>query len=355
MFYSRLNKVILLIVLNIANTFFLTVFVIELFYWYKYTIKLPRNDGPMATVTWGHKVEYNRWGFRERDFSRLTFNKQDFLIFVLGDSLTWGTGLSEEQRYSNRLEQYLRKAYPDKKIVVLNFGMSGGATTHQRNLLRIIYREIRVKPNLIVVGFCLNDLQEKGQNYSKEREAYFSKIEPVLFFLRVIEMKGSCQIISRLFENILIVSKRIPNWMDALDRVYRKDSLEWKRFEKALRDICYMSKKITSNPPIFISLNQGVFINKPTDYNKPDDILMNYFLRWHHQAESAARKQGFFAVNCEEEFKKEDSLRNHIMAVMPGEDIHPTAEMNQIYARKLFSVIELEENNNDGLELKFRN
>ncbi|MBN1871263.1 MAG: SGNH/GDSL hydrolase family protein [Candidatus Omnitrophica bacterium] len=335
--FNKLIKIIKIVSANLiilVLCLVLTIFTVELFHRYKYLIKLPPDD--TLTVTFGHKVKNNRFGYRERDFSYQFLKQQDFIVVVLGDSLTWGVGLSESQRYSNLLERYLKSEYPDKKIAVLNYAIDSGATTEERDILRLIYKEI--KPNLIIVGFCLNDPQEKPQNYSVEREYYFSKIEPLLSFFNKKRMNGTTRLISRVYENILTSTKKIPTWLDALDRVYRKDSLAWHRFETALRDINSMAKEVSSNPPIFISLNQGVSNSMPTDYAKPDGILENYFMRWYHQAESTARNQGFIAINCEEEFSVK--LRKHVMAVIPGGDGHPSAEMNEIYAQKLLSVIQ---------------
>lgn len=121
----------------------------------------------------------------------------------------------------------------------------------------------------------------------------------------------------------------------AIERGEKVNSLEWDRFSKALESIVQMSREISPNPPIFISLNQGVSLRVSTDYNNPNENL-KLFLKWYHQAEFTANQAGFIAINCEKEFK---NLRNYIMAVVPKEDGHPTAEMNKIYAQKLFSVI----------------
>lgn len=316
--------------------FTLLILIVEFRYWYKYAIKYPRNN--FNTVTWGHEVRNNRWGFRERDFDISTIKKADFFtVVVLGDSLTWGAGLEESERYSNLLEGHLQSEYPNKKIMVINFGVSGGPTTMEQNIYGSIYQEL--KPNLTIVGFCLNDPQEKSQDYSKERETFFSKIEPKLNFLDRYHMKGTAKHISKIYENMLLASKKIPRWTEALDRVYDVDSIEWNKFSKALEKIAQMSQEISTNPPIFISLNQGTFDRTLTDYNHPNEQL-KLFLKWYHQAELAASKSGFIAINCEKEF---NSLGNHMLQVVPKEDGHPTAEMNKIYAQKLFSVIK--ENN----------
>jgi len=324
---------VLIIEFAIFVTFFLILIIgIELHYWYKFKLLLPPND--IKNYTWGHKVRWNKLGFRDKNYD-LKPLENGFRIIVLGDSLTWGVGLSEEQRYSNLLERFLKKKYPNKNIEVLNFGICGGPTIQEAGNLKKYYKLL--KPNLIIVGFCLNDPQPRAHNYSKEREYYFKKIESLLKLLQKLKLKGSAVMLSRVYENVLIKLGKIPFFIDALKRVYKKDSVEWKKFEDALRDIVRMSKEVTVYPPIFISLNEGTNVKKPTDYNNPDKILKLY-LKWYAQVEETARKLGFIVVNCEKEFK--EKLKNHIMAVVPGVDGHPTFEMNKIYAEKLFKTIE---------------
>lgn len=325
-------KFLLIQFLILSVLIFLAISVIELHHWFKFTIKLPPNDN--RTVTWGHKIEKNRWGFRERDFDAATLCQPDrFVILVLGDSLTWGIGLSEKQRYTNLLEEFLQQEYRNKKITSFNFGAMAASTAKERDVLRSFYKEI--KPKLVIVGFCSNDPMEGERNYSKERVFYFSKITHFLSFLRRHRMPASAQLLSQAYENILIALKKIPDYEDILNRAYDEQSAEWREFTKSLKDIAAMTEEVTSNPPIFISLNQGTSARDPTDYSNPDTDLKRR-LELFHQAERAASQAGFISVNCEEEFKK---LKNHIMAVVVGEDGHPTPEMNRIYAEKLLSVI----------------
>src|SRR5260370_40571869 len=131
---------------------------------YAFEFLLERNDPKRSLpvngwvngklITWGNPVENNRFDFREREF--VTPKPPNvFRIMVLGDSLTWGAGLAPDERYSNLLEKSLNETYPGKKFEVLNFGIPGGPTTEERDILRK-YRD-RVQPDLIIVGFCIND------------------------------------------------------------------------------------------------------------------------------------------------------------------------------------------------------
>ncbi len=81
-------------------------------------------------------VERNSLGFREREF-RLAKPENTYRIVVLGDSLTWGIGVSSRERFSNLLEARLtagRRA--DLTYEVLNFAQSGWDTESELAALR---------------------------------------------------------------------------------------------------------------------------------------------------------------------------------------------------------------------------
>ena len=279
----------------------------------------------------------NRYGFREREFA-VPKPPGACRIMVLGDSFTWGRYVSLEERYTSLLEVSLDQAYPDKQIEVLNFGVPGGPTTLERDSLRD-YRAL-VEPDLIVVGFVLNDPQPHRQNYSVERARFEQRFgaPPFNVFLDRVEklrLERTAELIRRAIDGFIVKVGLVPAWQVALQRVYEKDSTEWLEFEKALRDIKAMSDEMNLPPPLFAILNQGVYTDRPTDYNHPDEELQLY-LRWYHQAEETAARLGFHSINYEREFAEQLAREPVAVHVLDG---HPSAKVHRIYAEKLFREI----------------
>ena len=284
-----------------------------------------------VVYTWGHKVVNNRLGFRERDFETPK-PAGVYRVMVLGDSLTWGAGLSRQQRYSARLEALLQEEHPEKRIEVLNFGVSGGPTVGQRDVLR--KHVDAVDPDLVLVGFCINDTQPRGQRYCVEGRKY----EFLFATFRRLRNVGLCRssaFLDRRLANFLVATGLTPTWQVALQRTYEPDSPEWREFVEALDDIQSLCDRRDLPPAIFALLNQGTSTTRPTDYNHPDEELKLY-LRWYHQAERAAAAAGMVTVHFEEEFKRQ--LTDVPMAVNPL-DGHPSAACNDIYARKLEELV----------------
>jgi lysophospholipase L1-like esterase len=106
----------------------------------------PRLSGTLAT---------NQLGFRDTTYKA----NVDYKILLLGDSVSWGDGVRMEQSYPFLLERTLNLDYPGKTFEVINTGVPGYSTFQQLIYLR--KKGIKLKPNIIIHQFCLNDIVER--------------------------------------------------------------------------------------------------------------------------------------------------------------------------------------------------
>lgn len=105
----------------------------------------------MAQINWNRKYwgPVNSLGYRDGPHSRSQGKKQ---VLVLGDSFTAGAGIKQpEDRFSNLLEA----RYPGQ-AVFLNLGASGSNTSQELRRLG----EADLQPDLILLGYCLNDIHD---------------------------------------------------------------------------------------------------------------------------------------------------------------------------------------------------
>ena len=128
-------------------------------------IKLPRSHD----ITFGHKFKVNELGFREKNFA---FKKppNTFRILVFGDSFTFGTGVSEDHRFTNILEDHLNKKGGTKKYEVLNFGIPGYSTDQEHDLMKVMLRQIEC--DFVIVAFYINDMEMTTQKRMKTFAIY---------------------------------------------------------------------------------------------------------------------------------------------------------------------------------------
>lgn len=99
-----------------------------------------------------------------RDRQRRVNKPADVLrIVCLGDSVTFGYGVARAESYPAVLEGLLTDA--GHRVEVLNVALPGWSTRQQR----IAYEQIarRYKPDMVLLGFCLNDVAEMGNNLAR--------------------------------------------------------------------------------------------------------------------------------------------------------------------------------------------
>ena len=84
----------------------------------------------------------------------------DLKILVLGDSITWGNGIDDiEDLYPKRLQRKLAQHQPNRSVFVINSGVPGYSTFQEAAYLKL--RGLALRPNLVVLQFCLNDIVER--------------------------------------------------------------------------------------------------------------------------------------------------------------------------------------------------
>jgi lysophospholipase L1-like esterase len=304
---------------------------------YAHTMPL-QSDPKNPQITWGHQVRKNRFGFREKEFA---IPKPDsvYRIMALGDSFTWGSGLAENQRYTNLLDSMLKQHISN--IEVLNFGLTGLSTVKERDIL-LKYKDI-VLPNLIIVGFCINDPQPKGQDYVYEKEQFINKYGTLINQVKNHLIFVRLQYLAIMFERylFLILEKKgiVPDWTVGLNRTYHPESEEWKNFVIALHDIKRIADSLRCPPPVFAAFNSaGSLPDNAVIAHNPTAALQ---LKWLQQARTTADSLGFIILDFSAAFQRaieNGRLHHHNLKVSPLDE-HPSAEMNKIYAEELFKII----------------
>jgi lysophospholipase L1-like esterase len=101
----------------------------------------------------GIPLDINSVGVRDDEYE-LEPPEGVFRIVILGDSVTFGQAVSKEDTYTEQLEALY--AEEGKNVEIINAGVSGYGTHEQ--MLFLEETAINYNPNLIIVGYALNDL-----------------------------------------------------------------------------------------------------------------------------------------------------------------------------------------------------
>ncbi|MEX1248512.1 MAG: SGNH/GDSL hydrolase family protein [Anaerolineales bacterium] len=283
--------------------------------------------------TWGELIVTNSYGFREEEI--VTPKPADVCrIMVLGDSFTWGVGLPVEERYSNLVEAKLNASFPDQQFEVLNFALSGAATTEERDVLAE-YKDL-AQPDLVVVGFFYNDPEPpRGSELRSQADPFEKKygetINAVTGFLKGIGLPFMAVKLDAAVHSFAVRAEAAEEWYVIYDAYYDPDSQAWKDFETALADIFSMTQAMGNPMPVFAVLTNEMFTI--------DEMLVEkyqYMQRWQRQAEQAALSAGFRTLNYDEEMLSQVTVAALYVNQL---DMHPSAKVNQVFAEKLFESL----------------
>jgi lysophospholipase L1-like esterase len=108
-------------------------------------------------VTFGVPFTTNEWGFRDRPTQPKTANM--FRILCIGDSVTYGTGVSNEDTFPHALQSMmLQRAGALLDVDVINGGVSAYNTRNVRGLLETVIDTMA--PDVVVYTFVENDLDD---------------------------------------------------------------------------------------------------------------------------------------------------------------------------------------------------
>jgi hypothetical protein len=104
---------------------------------------------------WLKTVHLNRFGFRERDFD-LAKPPGTYRIAVIGDSLAYGQGIPEGNRFSNIIEDRLNRTGKGQ-YEVLNFALPGAETIDEIGFLS--RAALPARPDFVLLQWYINDVQ----------------------------------------------------------------------------------------------------------------------------------------------------------------------------------------------------
>jgi len=127
-------------------------------------------------ATGGIRYRINDDGFRDRP--RTPFPKSGvYRILVLGDSVTFGYGVPEDETFPQQLERALVQA--GASVEVLNFGVNGYNPYTEAALFAD--RGAAYHPDLVLVQFCINDLADPTLHFDAQTRLHLGMIPDEAF------------------------------------------------------------------------------------------------------------------------------------------------------------------------------
>jgi len=121
-------------------------------------ILIPGSQAIYRKPCFSMNIKINSHGLRDREFP-LYKEKDTYRILALGDSFTFGTGVDNQETYPKYLEGLLNSSSLNKnKYEVINAAVFGWGPYQEYIYLK--EKGMKFKPDLIIVGFCTNDIED---------------------------------------------------------------------------------------------------------------------------------------------------------------------------------------------------
>jgi len=217
---------------------------------------------PNTTFSWGSEynnklIHINKFGFHDDEF-KLKKAQEEIRILVLGNSIVMGHGVTRNETFSNQLEFLLNYSLKSNhSYQVIDAGVQGYSTSQE---LEMFKRSLKFNPDIIVDGFCLNDITEpifinkKYGGIGYDYHNIYQISNEILGF--IINNTGYGRLITKLkFKNKISNAKNIElNSVDSLcnNPFFNKSvTISWRR---NLADILSMKQLADSLSKPFIIL-----------------------------------------------------------------------------------------------------
>ncbi len=257
-----------------------------------------------SSMLYGVKITTNSLGFRsDREYSQPKGEKTT-RILVIGDSITLGWGVEYSQTYPKLLENFLDKDAKDRRYEVINTGVGNYNSVNELEMLK---KYIYLDPDIIVVGFYINDI---------EKVKYPSKLS--YFF-----MKNSY---SYAFIGDKLINTKFGkrySYKDYYSGLYRDEYLR-DRLRKALREIDAIGKE-RHTPVILMNIPE---FHQFKDYPFPQ---VNSFLE-----NDILIQTSVYYINLLPYFIEETPEKLWVSY----EDPHPNPKGHEIIARSLYKFMQ---------------
>jgi len=229
-----------------------------------------------------------------------------FRIMIVGDSLTYGYGVREEETYPKQIEAALKTNF---NVEVLNLGVNG---KQSKEILEVIRKYTpTLQPDLIIYGVCLNDfLPAHVADYQNNMAYRFPIPEAIKETFSERTLLG--RLVSDAYNNILMkLGLRNDFYADILK--------DFKNYQtRFARDVKEMNQFVLDRglpPVVAIVLNQY-----PELHSKGYQLAM--------AAEQHLTQAGMTLIPTGEFYNKNDKQP---MTVSPWEG-HPNDEAHKIFA-----------------------
>jgi lysophospholipase L1-like esterase len=279
---------------------------------------------PEPEAFFGGRFPRNSLGFRDYEYPRKK-PPGHFRILVLGDSFTSSESVAFEDSYPKRLERALNE-YDNREgriYEVLNLGRARRSTPEEVELARWAIPQLQ--PDLLVVGYCLNDAEDwadPASVFSLRRRHRVEPFHPPRGFAGELFRRSA---LARLVFRRAFATRTYYGQIAYYRDLYREDYSGWRRTQRALVDLGALARE-TRVPAVVVIF--PLF---------PFGLGNDYPLREiHDKLHGALERAGLPYLDLFERYRGLDPAR---LQAVPYRDSHPSEIGHRIAAEALWDFL----------------
>ncbi len=236
---------------------------------------------------------------------------ETFRIIALGDSLTYGYGIREEDTYPRRLENDLSNSF---RVEVLNLGVSGAQSEDVSRILRTQFPVLH--PNLVFYGVCLNDFLPSGVGQYASNRAY---TVPLPYRQHFIDKTLTGNLLANRYDALLM---RLGLRKDFLGDILSDFDGYQRRFAKDVRAMNAFVQDRGLPPMVAMVLDQY-----PDTKGKSYQVVL--------AAEKHLLAAGVRVIHAEY-IRRNDGRKDWYVSRWEG---HPNEKANAVFAQEIAEVV----------------
>ena len=276
---------------------------------------------PNLSITRDNGLVYqtNSDGLRDKEYNVL-HPKDVYRIVIIGDSVTFGSGVNQSNIYPEILESELNKDIANNyKIEVLNLGVSGYSTVSELELFKL--KGLKYTPNLVVLAYVLNDAsyQNSPEDINVPKFTHCK--------INLINMPINCKLKGVLSSSVFLRAVRdaLKNHEKQKDIYieYHNDLERWNYLTQQIDDLKFIANSNDFNVLVVV-------------FPILDDFNNYKWAELHQKLDDMFASKGFYVLDIYNNFKEYDA---NSLRVAPKDPWHPNAEGHQIVADAIYDKL----------------
>jgi len=225
----------------------------------------------------GAPIVTNSFGMRDEE-PQPKNNTSLIRIAVLGDSFTFGFGVSGEDTYPNILERFLNRGAKGRKFEVLNFGVGGYSTRDEALVFK--HKAVDWDLDLVIIGYVLNDPE-------------IDPIQPLHSYYQETELWQYSSLLRLVAKFINSQDIRAYGEGNYTKYLHATDGKKWQSVVAALKDISSVAAE--KDIPVLLTIFPIIQDRPWSDYP---------YQELHKQIAGTANENGIYVVDLYEKYSR---------------------------------------------------